>query len=324
LVVDQSRIYRRSLAGIGRLANDERERRARPRARTRRAHRHPSSRGGYDGPGPLAPARDGARHPVLALGRRCGGRPVGGRLPFQRSPGREVSQAWLDLVPAKTAEEQLKVAEAHPKTPVADWARLRAAFEEYDSGLVDLTTPGKKETAGPRLKKALELFQQVAAEAPQDSSQAIGAAFGVARTLEARNELPEAIKQYKLVASTWPGTPEARQAESLAKALEDPENATFYKELYAYKPPPGTSGNSPLTLPPGGSGTFDIKSLLRDIPPPGPGPAPADLAPPPPLGPAPGAPTPPATAPTPARPEDARPADAPKGELPADPFAPPK
>jgi hypothetical protein len=238
-----------------------------------------------------------------------------------------ISQAWLDLVPAKTAEDQLKVAEAHPKTPVADWAKLRAAFEEYDNGLVDLTTPGKKETAGPRLKKALELFQQVAEEAPKDSSQALGAAIGVARTLEARNELPEAIKQYKLVASNWPGTPEAKQAEALAKALEDPENATFYKELYAYKPPPGTAGNSPLTLPPGGSGRFDLKSILPDIPAPG-GPAPADLAPPPPLGPGPGTPapagTPPAPATSPAKPEDAKPTAPPKGELPADPFSPPK
>ncbi len=159
------------------------------------------------------------------------------------------SQAWLDLVPAKTAEDQLKVAEANPKSPVADWARLRAAFEEYDNGLVDLTTPGKKETAGPRLKKALELFQQVAAEAPRDSSQALGATFGVARTMEARNELPEAIEQYRLVATTFPNTPEAKQSLAMAKALEDPENVQFYKELYAYKPPanpgPGNLGISP-------------------------------------------------------------------------------
>ena len=55
--------------------------------------------------------------------------------------------------------------------------------------------------------------------------------------------------------------------------------------------------------------------------PPAPGPAPADVAPPP-LGPGPGTPAPPATAP--ARPEEAKPAAAPKGELPADPFNPPR
>lgn len=213
------------------------------------------------------------------------------------------SQAWIELVPAKTAEDQLKIAEAHPKTPVADWAMLQAAMDEYGNGLVDLTTPGKKETAGPRLKKALELFQQVAREAPKDSSQALGAAMGVARTLEARNELPEAIKQYRRVSSDWAGTPEARQAESLAKALEDPENVTFYKELYAYKAPAGTT---PVTLPPGGSGSFDFKSMIPDIPVP------------------PGLDAPPSTGPNPATPDTAKPAPLPQGELPTDPFSPPQ
>lgn len=235
----------------------------------------------------------------------------------------KTGQAWIDLIPAKSAEDQLKVAEAHPKTPVADWARLRAAFEEYDNGLIDLTTPGKKETAGPRLKKALELFGEVAREAPRDSSQAIGAALGVARTLEARNELPEAIKQYKLVAATWPTIPEARQAEALARALEEPENVMFYKELYAYKAQAGATG--PIDLPPGASLPFDVKSMIPG--PTGPSglggldfksnkpmaPAPEGLDAPPPK---------PGPDPTPTEPK--APAVAPKSELPVDPFSPPK
>ena len=171
------------------------------------------------------------------------------------SAGKAVGvEAWNDLTQAKTAEDRLKIADAHPKTPVADWARLQAAYEEYDNGLVDLTTPGKKESAGPRLKKALELFRQVAKDAPKDSSQALGAALGVARTLEARNELPEAIEQYRQVAGTFPKSPEAKQALALARALEEPENVMFYKELYAYKPPatPGStlSGLESMIPPP--------------------------------------------------------------------------
>ncbi|WP_435010488.1 tetratricopeptide repeat protein [Tundrisphaera lichenicola] len=229
-------------------------------------------------------------------------------------------QAWIELIPAKTAEDQLKVAEAFPKTPVAEWAKLRAAYEEYDNGLVDLTTPGKKETAGPRLKKALDLFGQVAAEAPKESSQAIGAALGVARTLEARNELPEAIKQYKFVASNWAGTPEAKQAEEFAKALEDPENVRFYQELYAYKPPTTPAVSPSLTLPPNGTGSFDFKSIIPDTPPP------AGLdAPPPSTSPVPVTPTPESATPTPepAKPEESKTEAAPKDSLPADPFAAP-
>ncbi len=124
---------------------------------------------------------------------------------------------------------------------MADWARLQAAYEEYRAGLEDLTAPGKRESAGPRLKRALDLFAQVAKEAPKESPQSRGAAFAVARVLEARNELPEAIKQYRLVAETWKDTPEARQAETLARTLEDPDSVQFYKDLYAAKPARPTS-----------------------------------------------------------------------------------
>ncbi len=239
-----------------------------------------------------------------------------------------VGRAWIELVPAKTAEDQLKVAQAHPNTPVADWARLQAAFEEYRNGLEALTDPKQRDLlARPRLDKALDLFRQVAAGAAKDSPQARGAAFGVARTLEARNDLADAIKQYRLVAETWAGSPEGKQSTALARALEDPENVAFYKELYAYKPPAGATGagsvipetpppskipgmNLDFGRPPGlGGKSFlpDAKDLM-------------DLAPPPPTAVPPA--TPPAVEP-PKAPDAPRPAT-PKAELPADPFAAPK
>ena len=231
------------------------------------------------------------------------------------------SQAWADLVPAKTAEDRLKVAEAYPKTPVADWARLFAANEEYEAGLFALTDPKQRDVAGPRLKKALDTYRQVAAEAPKESSQARGAAFAVARTLEARNELDEAIKQYRLVAETYKGSPEARQSEALARALDDPDNRMFYKELYAYKPPatnPPASLSGMPPLPPG----LDMKSILSNLP----GGGPMDIAPPPsfinPLTPPPASPEPAKVDPKPEPKAPATPADAPKAELPADAFAP--
>jgi hypothetical protein len=158
------------------------------------------------------------------------------------------SEAWTELTLAKTPEERLKIAEAHPNTPAAGWAKLLSAREEYENGVDDLTTPGRKELAGARLKKALDLFQQVAKDAGKDTSQAVGGLFGAARTLEARNELDEAIKQYKLVAERFPNTPEAKQSLELIQALEEPMNRDFYKELYAYKPPA-------TPLPPTGMGS---------------------------------------------------------------------
>lgn len=212
-------------------------------------------------------------------------------------------QAWIDLVPAKSAEDQLKIADANPKTPVADWARLQAAYEEYRVGLEDLTAPGKRESAGPRLKRALDLFAQVAKDAPKESPQSRGAAFAVARVLEARNELPEAIKQYRLVAETWKDTPEARQAATLARTLEDPETVQFYKELYASKvgaadisppialpdippPPPVGPGGKPLDLIVPGSSAAGKSFLPSQLGPAGIDPPPATTTPTP--APAPG------------------------------------
>lgn len=237
-------------------------------------------------------------------------------------------QAWIDLIPATKAEDQLKIAEAHPKTPVADWARLQAAYEEYRTGLDDLTAPGRRESAGPRLKRALDLFGQVAQEAPKDSPQSRGAALAVARVHEARNELPEAIKQYRLVADTYKDTPEARQAEALARNLERPESVQFYKDLYAA--PAAPAGATDLTDP--------LKALRDLAPPPSipPGDKPTDLLVPgtsaagksflpPNLTPPPGIDAPPpVTPPTqPATPAE-KPGDAPKpGATPAPPATPP-
>lgn len=176
----------------------------------------------------------------------------------------QTGQAWIDLIPAKNAADQLKIADANPKTPIADWARLQAAYEEYRTGLDDLTAQDKRESAGPRLKRALDLFTQVAQEAPRDSPQSRGASLAVARVLEARNELPEAIKQYRLVAETYKDTPEARQAEALARLLESPESVQFYKDLYTAKP----------TAAPG----MDLLKGMLDAPPGiGPGGKPQDL-----------------------------------------------
>jgi hypothetical protein len=258
-----------------------------------------------------------------------------------------VSEAWNELTQAKTVEERLKIAGEYPETPVALWAKLQSAQEEYAYGIEDLTSGTRNATAGSRLLKALKLFQEVAKEAPKDSPQRLGAMFGAARTLEARNELTEAIEQYREVATKFPNTPEAKQALAFAKALEEPVNIQFYKELYAYKAPanpegggiggPGSMFNG--LLPPPGSGN-GLRSPLLDMPVPSGLDAPPTSTPtvPPPVE------TPKAEAPKPEAPKTEAPkpevpkteapkTEAPKAEtpapaapttpaLPADPFKP--
>ena len=166
--------------------------------------------------------------------------------------GRSKSDAaWLKIESAKSASERVEFAHEYPKSQAEQWALLQSATEFYNQGFVDL--PANRDAALPALKKALDLFDEVAGLAPQDSPQARAAALGAARTLEARKDLERAIKQYEKVASTWKGTPEAAEAQRLAAALRRPENVAFYNDLYNFKPIEATlapMGQGGMLVPP--------------------------------------------------------------------------
>jgi tetratricopeptide (TPR) repeat protein len=192
------------------------------------------------------------------------------------------SEAWTKLHAAKKAEERLEVAKEFPDSTASKWALLQAANEYYNLALADL--PNNRDVALPLFKKALDLFDRVATEAPKDSFQARAAALGKARSLEARGELGKAVDQYELVAKNknWLGTPEADQAKQIAEALQKPEATGFYKELYAFSP-------TKVTLPPFEKELLDLPSTGVNspgdklTPPPLPTPAvkfPLELAPP--------------------------------------------
>ena len=179
--------------------------------------------------------------------------------------------AWNGLDSARSADDKLDVAKAHPNSPAAPWARLDAATQLYQSGVADL--PSNSDSALQTLKKAADLFEQIAKSEPKDSMTAVTAAFGLARCLEARNELPKAVEQYELVAKTWPDSAQAAEAKKLAAVLQKPDAATFYKDLYAFKP-------TKVSLPPLGTENLDFPDVVPAPPPP---PAPAEsLIPPPP------------------------------------------
>ena len=223
-------------------------------------------------------------------------------------------EAWSRLEVAKTPAERVELAKEFAGTKAARWARLQAASEFYNDGFRDL--PANRDAALPALRKALDLFEEVAHESGSDEALARAAEFGAARTLEARGELDKAIKTYEGVAKTWPKSDEARHAEQLAAALRRPETAAFYKQLYAYKPvevtlPPGGKGG--VSLPPNHpplDGSSPLAPFMIPPPPPSPG-TKADAMPSLPLEPF-TLPPPPSRGETPAV----------SSELPADPFAP--
>lgn len=166
---------------------------------------------------------------------------------------------WKKLETATTPAERVEIAKKDPKSPPATWTLLQAATTFYNQALAEM--PAQKDEAATALKKALDLFDQVAKDAPHDAPQARLAAIGKARTLEMRNELSRAIEEYQKVAKEWPGTPEADEARRYADALQDPQATQFYKDLYAYKP-------KEVTLPPEGSVNLPATGVPGSITPP--------------------------------------------------------
>ncbi len=222
--------------------------------------------------------------------------------------GRAASdEAWTELENASKPGDRVEIAKKFPKTQAERWALLQAATEYYNQGFNDL--PAHREAALPNLKKALDLFHQVATEAEPNSPQARAAALGEARTLEARNELAKAVETYDSIArnKSWAGSDESRAAERYARLLRTPEAEAFYKQLYAYTPPAATipaggvggldlplpSGHPPLggSVPGSGfipglrSGDIPMPSrsgsepIFSDLPPPPPGPEPKAASP---------------------------------------------
>jgi len=185
--------------------------------------------------------------------------------------GIQSDEAWIKLESAKTPGDRVEKAKEFPKTMASYWALLQAASEYYNEGFADL--PNNRDAAEPKLKKALDLFEEVAEQAPKDNPLSRAAALGAARTLEARNQIEKAITKYEYVAKTWPETADAKRARAQANELRKPESEEFYKKLYAFKP-------FTATIPPSGGASFPFPAGHPTVP----GLDPSSLlAPPPPV-----------------------------------------
>lgn len=159
----------------------------------------------------------------------------------------ESAKAWTDVMTARDVDDLEKVFGEDAKGPVALWSRLEAATARYQEGILKL--PNDREGARPLLTQAIDWFREVEKQAGADGPLKRLAAMGLARTLEARNDLQDAIQEYDRVATTWPNTDEARIAGSRAKTLKSPAAIDFYAKFYAYRP-------SEVGLPPRSSSTF--------------------------------------------------------------------
>lgn len=162
--------------------------------------------------------------------------------------------AWKELLEANSTEDIQGVAEKFPDTKAENWALLRSAAGNFNDGVTKL--PGQIDAARPYLSKAQQQYQDVLDKSTRDTPEARIALFGLARTLEVRNEPDQAIAQYKKVVDAYPDSQEGRLArrnvELLQAELKKPEAERFYTKLYAYKPS-ALPGIGDLPLIPGSS-----------------------------------------------------------------------
>lgn len=185
----------------------------------------------------------------------------------------ETNQEWTELMLAKDDDDRLRVAE-QSEFPIEPWALIQGAEGRYREGFADL--PGNRDAAMPLLSRAVELFTDAERKSPPGSATRRIAALGMARALEARNEIGKALDQYRAVAKVYPEEAEGKLAAKLAERLARPESAEFYKKLFAFEPKkaemPGLPGSSGSLLPPGrpldlGMPTLGTDPISKDFKP---------------------------------------------------------
>ena len=169
----------------------------------------------------------------------------------------ETSRAWGQVMLASTPEEFQAIAETSEETRAGEWAGLLAASERYREGISRL--PTDRDVAAPLLSQALEGFRTLADDPKGDAMLRRLAMVGVARTLETRDELPDAISTYSKIAEMWPDTGDGKASAARAKLLAEPVATTFYKQFSEFKARSssttiGPRGTNRIDLPPGHPG----------------------------------------------------------------------
>lgn len=164
------------------------------------------------------------------------------------------ARAWEEVILAGSIEDFQRVATTEGETAAGRWSALNAASRRYRDALGRL--PADRAGAAPILTQALEDFRAIEDDPKSDDTLRRLAMIGIARTLETREELPDAVAQYEKVAAKWPNTDEGKSAAKRAERLKTPEAIAFYKKFGTYKPRSSSStigprGTNRLDLPPG-------------------------------------------------------------------------
>lgn len=138
-----------------------------------------------------------------------------------------------------TAGDFDEVAEKHPSSPVAAWARLKEADDYLKSGLREAFTD--RDVSQSEIKKGLEVYQKLIAGGPGILPEIRERAlFGLARCQEATSDgnTEEALGSYQRLLKEFPDSCFQAIATERIKELETSQAKDFYAWFHELKPKP--------------------------------------------------------------------------------------
>jgi tetratricopeptide (TPR) repeat protein len=155
------------------------------------------------------------------------------------------AESWTQLESAlfqqnPSADDFASVADKHPRSPAAAWAKLKEADDYFRSGMQAVYSD--KEAALADLKKAQESYQKLEAggadRIPDDVRER--ALFGLGRCLEALSDgnTAAAIDVYRRLIDQFPDTMFKGIALDRIKALESEDAKDFYAWFHQQSPKP--------------------------------------------------------------------------------------
>lgn len=165
------------------------------------------------------------------------------------------SWAQFDRVlhqPNADAGDFAELAEKHPGSAAAAWARLKEADDLLKSGLREAFT--NRDVSQSELKSGLEAYQKLAdggkGVTPEIRERAL---FGLARCQEAMSDgkVDDAVATYQRLLKDFPQTIFQSIANERIKALESPQAKDFYAWFQQQKPQPKDPHQFPFKKPAG-------------------------------------------------------------------------
>ena len=161
---------------------------------------------------------------------------------FLRGRDTKISVGWEDYYFALAERDTDRlgaVAEDHPGTPAALWAKQSEADLELAKGIESLFID--RNAAKESLNRARTRYEEIEESAAGQPLLLQRARFGLAQLYEAQSNIEKAQKYYDLVAASTTDASLSKQAQQRLDVLKDPAVEKWYNWFSRQKPVPPTT-----------------------------------------------------------------------------------